>query len=122
MQDQDRAAQFAELKANSLYLFVYVPVMVGVSALLGAGVPYFLFGIAPSTVLTGAAVFWWSAYLLFCVGVGVYAAAAVWLRLARGHVTQAQAQAAKILRFVSWDRLGWWLLRRYIPDSGERDN
>jgi hypothetical protein len=102
----------AEAKANALYLFVYLPVALSVFAALGAGLPYLLFGVLPSTELQGAQLIAWGAYILACLLVAMTVASVVWLRSVSGTISRSQAE--RIMMPMGSDPIGRWLIARYL--------
>jgi hypothetical protein len=108
----DRDGSVAEAKANTLYIFVYLPVALFVFAALGAGLPYLMFGVLPSAELRGAQIIVWGAYILLCLLVAITIASVVWLRTVRGTISSGQAE--KIMMPMGSDPIGRWLVARYL--------
>ena len=114
----ERDGLVAEAKANALYFFVYLPVALSVFAALGAGVPYFLFGVLPSAQLHGAQIIAWGAYILGCLLVAMTIASIVWLRTVRGTISSSQAE--KIMMPMGSDPIGRWLVARFLSGGKQR--
>jgi len=103
----------AEAKANALYLTVYLPVALSVLAVLGAGLPYVVFGVTPVQELRGAQIMVWGAYILVCLCIATTLASVIWLRMVSRIVNRRQAE--KIMMPMGSDPIGRWLISRYIP-------
>jgi len=108
----ERDELVAEARANALYLFVYLPVALSLLAALGAGLPYLLFGVLPSSELQGAQMIAWGAYILACLLVAMTVASVVWLRSVSGTINRSQAE--RIMMPMGSDPIGRWLVARYL--------